>query len=174
MTAPCAWRLAPLLVALVACTPTLDWREVQIDGGALQALFPCRPQHRARQVTVDGSALRMDMSACAADQATFALSFVDAPAPGQVTPVLEDLRRAASGNLGAALPGSAPFTPEGATPNPASGRVRIVGRLPDGKPAIEHAAFFIRGVRIYQASVIGAAPDPEAVESFFSGLKLAP
>jgi hypothetical protein len=174
MTAPRAGRLAPLLAALVACTPTFDWREVRIDAGSLQAVFPCRPQHRTREVKLGGSALRMEMSACTADESTFALSFVDASGPGQVAPVLDDLRRAASGNLGATLPVTRPFSPERATPNAASGRLRIEGRLPDGKPVVEHSVFFIRGLRIYQASVIGGAPDAEAVEIFFAGLKLAP
>ena len=174
MTAPCVRRLAPLLAALVACTPTFDWREVRIGEGSLRALFPCRPQHRAREVKLAGSALRMEMSACTADDNTFALSFVDASGPGQVATVLEALRRAASGNLGATAPAARPFAPEGSTPNPASGRLRIEGRLPDGKPVVEHSVFFIHGLRIYQASVIGAAPDAEAVENFFSGLKLAP
>lgn len=174
MSLPRAGRLAPLLAALVACTPTFDWREVRIGDGSLRALFPCRPQHRAREVTLGGTALHMAMSVCTAEASTFALSVVDAPAPGNVGPVLDELRRAASGNLGATLPAGTPFAPEGATPNPASARLRIEGRLPDGKPVVEHAAFFIHGLRVYQASVIGAAPDVGAVEDFFAGLKFAP
>lgn len=174
MFLPCAWRLAPLLAAIVACTPTLDWRTVQIDEGSLQALFPCRPQHRSRAVALGGVQLKMDMSACSADADTFALSYVDAPEPAAVSSALEALRRAASDNLGAAVPGSTPFAPVGATPNAASGRLQFQGRLPDGRRVVEHAAFFSRGVRIYQANVIGPAPAAEAVETFFSSLKLAP
>ena len=50
-------------------------------------------------------------------------------------------------------------------------RVLITGRLPDGAPVQEHAAFFVRGLRVYSASVIGAEPSPTAVEAFFSGLR---
>jgi hypothetical protein len=174
MSLPCAGRLAPLLAILVACTPTFDWREVRIGDGSLQALFPCRPQHRSREVMLGGAALHMEMSVCTTDASTFALSVVDAPAPGKVGPVLDEMRLAASSNLGTTLPGGKPFAPEGATPNPASARLPIEGRLPDGKPVVEHTAFFIRGLRVYQASVIGAAPDAQAVDNFFAGLKFAP
>ena len=173
MSLPRAGRLAPLLAAIVACAPALDWRTVQIDAGSLQALFPCSPQHRSRAVRLGSVQLKMDMSACSADADTFALAYVDAPDPADVTPTLSALRRAMSDNLGARAPVSTPFAPAGATPNPDSGRMQIEGRLPDGKQVVEHAAFFIRGLRIYQANVIGPAPAAEAVETFFSSLKLA-
>lgn len=173
MSLPRVGRVAPLLAAIVACAPALDWRTVPIDGGSLQALFPCRPQHRSRSVTLGGVQLKMDMSACSADADTFALAYVDAPDPAGVTPTLGALRRAVSENLGAAVPASTPFAPAGATPNRASGRMQLEGRLPDGKRVVEHAAFFVRGLRIYQANVIGPAPAAEAVETFFSSLKLA-
>ena len=171
---PRAGRRALVLTTIVACTPALDWRTVQIDAGSLEALFPCRPQHRSRAVTLAGVQIKMEMSACSADDLTFALSYVDAPDPAGVTPVLGALRRAASENLGAAQPDGKPFAPAGATPNPESARVQIEGRLPDGSRVVEHAAFFIRGLRVYQANVIGPAPAAEAVETFFASLKIAP
>ena len=60
------------------------------------------------------------------------------------------------------------------TPNEQTARLSINGRLPDGTPVIEHAAFFVQGLMLYQASVIGAKPNPEAVETFFAGLKYVP
>ena len=49
------------------------------------------------------------------------------------------------------------------TPNPAAIRLRVEGRLPDGKAVQEQAVFFVRGLRVYQASVIGSMPGTEAV-----------
>jgi len=46
--------------------------------------------------------------------------------------------------------------------------------LPDGTNTQEHAAVFARGLRVYQLSVIGAAPASEAVEAFLSSLKFVP
>jgi hypothetical protein len=57
------------------------------------------------------------------------------------------------------------------TPNDQAGRMVISGRLPDGAAVQEHAVFFVRGLRVYSATLIGARPAPQAVEIFFSGLK---
>ena len=57
------------------------------------------------------------------------------------------------------------------TPNEQSVRVAVTGRLPDGAVVQEHAAFFVRGLRVYSATVIGAKPAPQAVDVFFNGLK---
>ena len=37
------------------------------------------------------------------------------------------------------------------------------GRLPDGRPVAAHAAFFVHGVRVYQATAIGEALPEDAV-----------
>lgn len=172
MPGPSDRRIALLLAALVGCSPVLDWREVRVDGDALTALFPCRPERHARNVAVAGANVRMDMAACAVAGTTFAASFVDLADPAAVTGVLKGFCQAAVANLGGAAPRQLPFTLAGMTPNAAAVRVLIAGRLPDGTVVQEHAAFFARGLRVYQVSVIGAAPD--AVEAFLSSLKFAP
>jgi hypothetical protein len=60
------------------------------------------------------------------------------------------------------------------TPNPAALRWRIEGRRADGTPLREQAGFFARGKRVYQATMVGASIDPDAADTFFTGLKLAP
>ena len=60
------------------------------------------------------------------------------------------------------------------TPNPEALRLAVAGRFPDGAALREEAAFFSRGLRVYQATVVGARPAPQAVESFFSGLRFRP
>ena len=57
------------------------------------------------------------------------------------------------------------------TPNDQAGRMVVSGRLPDGAAVQEHALFFVRGLRVYSATVIGAKPVPQAVEIFFGGLR---
>ena len=37
------------------------------------------------------------------------------------------------------------------------------GRLPDGRPVTAHAAFFVHGVRVYQATAIGEALPEDAI-----------
>jgi hypothetical protein len=113
------------------------------------------------------------MHACSAAGATYSLAFLDAPGPDRVAPLLEALRTLAAENIaGVAEP--QPFRPPGATSNPRDGRLRVAGRLPDGRPVIEHAAFFVKGVRIYQATVIGAKPQADAVDTFFGAIGVVP
>lgn len=159
------------LGALTACSPALDWRETQFEGSGIVASFPCRPDRYARVVTVAGAKAQMDMLTCAAGGATYALSFFDVADPAAVTPALADLRALAAANLGAPSPQAAPLEIKGMTANAQSARLTIAGRLPDGAAVQESAAFFVKGLRIYQATAIGAKLAPEALDTFFTGLK---
>ena len=51
-------------------------------------------------------------------------------------------------------------------------RVRVSGRSPEGGPITEVAVVFTRGTRVYQAAVLGAQPDADAVAVFFDSLRL--
>ena len=140
-------------------------------GTPLTAWFPCKPLRRVRDLPVGGVVVRMEIAACTVDRSTYAVGFFAVPDGARVTQMLEALRGAAIANLGAGPPRLAPFELSGATPNRAAGRLRLSGRLPGGAAVHEHAAFFSRGLRVYQASVIGPAPTQDAVEMFVSNLK---
>ena len=173
MTFSSGSRVALMAFALAACSPTLDWRDVRVDGGALTALFPCRPDRQVRSVPLAGSTVRMEMAACAAGDVTFAISFFDVAEPAAVGPALEALRAATVANIRAAAPSAAPYALHGATPNPFANRLEAAGQRPDGSAIRAHAVFFARGLRVYQASVIGAEPTPDSVNGFIGALKLA-
>ncbi len=168
-----------LIAALVAascsaaCSPTLDWREFVPEGTDISVSFPCRPDRQARAVTVAGAKAQMQMLACNAGEATFALAFVDVADPARVGATLAELRATAASNLQDASPQNAPLQIKGMTPNAQAARLTIAGKLPDGAAVQEHAAFFARGLRVYQATVIGAKPAPQVVDTFIAGLKFA-
>ena len=48
----------------------------------------------------------------------------------------------------------------------------IDGSRPDGTPLRGQAGFFSRGMRVYQATVIGPRIDADAADTFFTGLRL--
>ena len=116
----------------------------------------------------------MRLHSCAAAGATFSLAVAEAGTSERVTPVLVALRTQVTSNLaGRATP--LPLRPiSGATPNAESVRLLVDGALPDGRPVVAHAAFFVRGTRVYQAAVIGAgtAVGQEALDSFFGAIRL--
>ena len=173
------WRLlragavVAAIVATAACTPTLDWREVRVEGDALTVLFPCKPDRRSRVVPLAGEPASMRMLTCAAGGDTFAASFLDVDDPARVPIVLQALQDITVANIDGAAPQSRPLVLRGATPSPLARRLAVTGRLPDGRRVVAHCAFFVHGLRVYQASVIGPAPDPETVSGFVAGLKLA-
>ena len=57
------------------------------------------------------------------------------------------------------------------TPNAQAQRMSVTGRLPDGTEVRLHAVFFAHALRLYQATVIGAAPSEAAVQTFFAGFR---
>jgi hypothetical protein len=158
--------------ALGGCAPALDWREFEPEGSGLVVTFPCRPDRHARNVTVAGTAMRMNMLVCAAGDATYALSFIDVADPAGVAPALADLRAVAATNLGAAPAAPAEARVRGMTPNPMAARLALAGHRPDGAAVQQHAVFFAKGLRVYQASVVGATLSTEAIDTFFAGLRL--
>ena len=170
---PALMLAAPLLAAagLTACTPTFDWRELRpADSGAV-AMFPCRPASHAREVLLAGHRVRLTMHACSAGDSTWAQAWADLEDPARIGPALEELRAAAAANLAAGAGRALPLQVEGTTPSPAMQRVAFEGRLPDGKAAQEQVALFAKGLRVYQATALGAKLQAEAAETFFGGLK---
>lgn len=170
-------RLGPpillLASALAACTPTLDWRTVRPEGSGLEALFPCKPAGHARRVTLAGDGVELTLYACTAGGVTFAVGFADVGQPQRTGPALAELSAAAARNIGAVGSAVLPLRIEGMTPNPQAGRLRLNGQLGDGQRVEEQVAVFSRGTRVFQATMVGAKLDAEAVATFFGALRLA-
>jgi hypothetical protein len=165
------WLGAAALAA--ACSPAFDWREVRPEASAALALFPCRPASHARRLHLGGVDTEMSMYACTASGATFALAYADVGDSTQVDPALASLRQAAQRNVAGKVEPDGDLVVIGMTPNRLAQRVRIVGHLPSGEAAQMAVAFFTRGTRVFQASVVSPRPlDAEAVNTFFSGFRL--
>lgn len=167
-------KYSALLVAaaLCACSPALDWREMQAEGSGIVATFPCKPDRHMRNVPLGGRPVRMEMLVCSAGGVTFGLSFTDVDDPARVSATLDELQRLAAGNLAATVRTDAPLQVPGMTPNSSAIRLRIEGRAPDGVRLSEQAGFFVKGLRVYQATVLGKTLPAEVADSFFAGLRL--
>ena len=162
---------ACLGIAMVACAPALDWREVRPGGSAVRLMLPCKPASHARTVTLADRRVEMSMYACSAGDVTYALAFADMADPAAVTPALQELARSARDNLGASAPAaSSVLSVPGMTPNAQSAQWRIDGRLPDGRAVQEQMVLFAHGTRVHQATMVGARIDADASETFFSSL----
>jgi len=69
-----------LLLGLTGCSPTYDWREVDLAAGAVRAAFPGRVQQDTREISLDGQLLRFTLTTARAGGAIFAVGY--APWPG--------------------------------------------------------------------------------------------
>ncbi len=174
MTNPARFAPAPavaMAIVLAACAPTLDWREVRPADAGVVALMPCRPSTFERQVRLAGREVALGLQACNAGGVTWALAWADMVDPALVSPALRELTASARANVGGAVARSQPFAPAGATPNPASLREAIAGKLPDGKAIEEQVAVFSVGTRVFQATVVAPRLDADHVDTFFGGLR---
>lgn len=168
-----SWAVAgAVAIALGACSPVEDWREVRLADDTALALFPCKPSRQTRSVALAGAPVAMTLVACKAGDNTFAVVHADVEEPARVTPALQELAAAAAANLGSAPAAGQPWRVEGMTPNPLAQRLRLQGRLPDGTAVGEEVVTFAKGTRVFQATVLGAAPAAATVATFFEGLKL--
>ncbi len=168
--------LAPSAVAAAlataGCSPALDWREFQPEGSGIVATFPCKPDRHARSVKLAVQTVRIELISCAADDTQFALSYFDLDDPARVSAALTELQRLAAENLGASQQQARRAEVPGMTPNPDAARLKLEGRQPDGSTLQEEAVFFAKGLRIYQATVLGRRLQPGAAETFLAGLRL--
>ncbi len=165
-------RCAVAALALCACSPALDWREVRPPDSGVRALFPCKPEHMRREIVLAGAPAATALAACTTGGATYALMHARVDDPAQVAPALQQLRAAAAANVGGTPRTVAPMAVAGMTPNPHAERVEIDGLGVRGEAVREHAGFFAKGLRVFQATVVGPQPDAAAVDAFFSALAL--
>ena len=158
----------------LACSPTFDWREARPEGSGAALMFPCRPVKVERSTRIGTGVLPMQLHSCSAGGAVFALAAIDAGDPAGVTPMLDELRRETVANMAGTAAPQGPFAPPGATPNPRSERIAIVGARPDGRRVVAQAAFFVKGLRLYQATVLNAdaAGGREAADTYFGAIRL--
>jgi hypothetical protein len=161
------------LYAAAACSPGLDWREFEPERSGVVASFPCRPDHHSRTVPLAGNSVRMEMFVCSAAGTTFALTFADVADPAAVTPALAELKSLAGGNIGAASTSASATQVPGMTPNAEAARIAVTGRRPDGEVIEQQAVVFAKGLRVYQASVVGSRIPAEAAGTFLGAPRLA-
>lgn len=165
-------RLSALaaVVALVACSPTLNWREIRVEATGLKARLPCKPDRGARAVPMAGRQVQLQVLGCDAGGATFAILTGDVVDPLRSAEVLDQWRGATLANMRGTAGEVQPFLPTGAMALAPSLRVTAAGRRVDGSPVQSQAAYFARGSRVFQAVIYADRVAPEAAETFFSSL----
>jgi hypothetical protein len=159
-------------LALAACTPTFNWREVRTEVGGLKAMMPCKPDKSERPVPMAGHQVSLQVMGCNTGGATFAILFADMGDAMRAGEVLGQWKTATLSNLRGAAVHEAVFRPHGAEALPQSLQVVASGERGDGSKVESHAAYFARGSQVFQAVIYADELKPEVAEMFFSGLVL--
>lgn len=162
-------------LALGACSPALDWRDVHPQNTAIQLTFPCKTQQLTQPVVLAGRTVPMSMTGCVASGMTFAVAHADMADPALVAPALAGLRQAALQNVGGTARDDHPAAVDHATPGLDAARdVLIEGHDPQGAELRERVVLFAQGTQVYQATVVGPAArfQPDAAATFTGSIRL--
>jgi len=160
-------------VALVACSPSLDWRQARSADGVVEVLFPCRPQLHERRVRLGDGEVKLSLLACDTGGQTWGLASAELGDPARHARALDELAAAAGANL-AATPRSSALQVAGAMAHPGSRRLALEGRRPDGVAVQMQMAVFAHGTRVYQATVLGAQLPEGAADTYIGSLRVLP
>ncbi len=183
---PCALRgLAALSLvagslALLACSPALNWRSLSVPEAGLTLSLPCKPERATRPVDWGAGAVELSMLGCEADGATFAVSHMPLADPAQAGAALARWRAAMRARMQAppAAGADAAFVPAHALALPQSVRMTAQGTGPDGRAVVAHAVWFARleggHVRLYHAALYARQARTTVADTFFAGLALPP
>ncbi len=141
---------------------------------SLQILFPCRPNSLTRELQAAAFTGTMQVTSCSAGGLTFGLARIDAGDGARIGPLMQASRDALASNLSAAgrIEAAGVVRVGGMTPHPDAGRFRVSGSAPDGGRLSAHAMLFVHRNVVYQATVLGPAPEREVVDLFFESIRL--
>ncbi|WP_310461708.1 hypothetical protein [Sphaerotilus sp.] len=166
--------LLGLFWMLGACSPTLNWRDVEIDPQT-RAQFPCRPEHAERPLVLAGVPVRAEMRACEAGGLSWSATVLDVGDPTRLTAVLRESRLSLATRLQGREESVLPAQINGMTPNEEARRVVIVGKTGEGRPARAEAVFVVRGLQVFQFVVMAQRGAPvqwaESADEFLRSVR---
>jgi hypothetical protein len=145
-----------MAVALSACSPTFNWREVRLEAAPLEALMPCKPETAQRSVPLAGSPTELHLLACETGGLQFAIAWAELDAAAQVPQALAAWRSASLQAIAVrSEPGDESSTAwavsvPGATQTLG---VQASGQNPAGGAVQTRAVYFGRGTQVFQAAV---------------------
>jgi hypothetical protein len=171
----------PLLAAALlaaACSPVFNWREVPIDGGAeLVALLPCKPDRAERALPLGDQSVSVRMAGCEAGGATFAVAQARAADTQQAQLWLAAWRSQTQAQWAGGQIAESPGSVLHAAGSPAPLRIDASRESAKAEKQQMRLLWFAHlqrdgAVSLYQAMVLGTPSAPEAVQTFFEGLRL--
>ncbi|AET88010.1 hypothetical protein BYI23_A001720 [Burkholderia sp. YI23] len=162
--------------ALLACTPSYDWRTVMNNDDGYEVTLPAKPRSDERKIDIAGQSMTMRMQTAEAGDAVFAVGTVVLPSadPALQRATLDFLQQGLARNVNA--------KPEArATQFDLAAGGRVAGSAMDVKgeggakreSRTIQARFVARGVHVYQLAIVSdKSPPQEQADQFFMSFKL--
>lgn len=152
-------------IALSACSPKFDWREVRGSSAPFTVLLPAKPSTFTREMELGGVKLQMQMTAADAAGVSFAVGCARVDDAGKVPEVLAAMRTGMLKNIQG--------VPTAQNP-PDAERLEAIGTLPNQQPVKLVGRFLARGPWVYQVVAIGAqqALTPDVLDTFMTSFKV--
>jgi hypothetical protein len=155
-------------IALSACTPKFDWREMPVEAGQAKVLFPAKPVTATREILLAGKGYPMTLTAARIGSAQFAAGAI---------PVVSEQADAAARAWALAMLRNVGAVAEPArinVPKADGGLEAIASGTIEGTPARLHARFAWRGNRVFAAIALGKTEDisAEQAQNFATSLVL--
>ncbi len=161
------WGCA-LQVWLSGCSPSLNWREVQVDR--LQVFLPCKPDRATRTVQLEASSVPIEMVGCEADGALFAASHIRAERADQVEALLKAWQTASFSNMRAANPVAIDAQQQAAQPQ--ARQWTATGTNPTGQPVQARMAWWVSGADVFHVAAYAEKLSDEQTETLFTQAKI--
>lgn len=162
---------AALFLALAACSPTYDWREVYGADPAFTAAFPAKPAIETRSIDLAGTQVAMTMTSASVSGNVFAVGSARLASEADVPAALNAMKAALLKNIGGKI-----------ISEKSSGgsmiEIEAIGSLASGngnQPRFLAARFVAEGGRIYQVVAMGRKESlpREAIDTFLTSFKPA-
>lgn len=143
------------VLALAACTPELDWRELTVPDGRFSVLLPGKASHETRSLNAAAGALTMTMYAYSLKQGTMGVAYTDYPAAALAADQGREQLDAARDALLRNIQGGVHLEENVSIEGHPGRQLYAEGRA-GAEPALLKARFVVVGSRLYQIAYVGA------------------
>jgi hypothetical protein len=162
--------------ALLACSPSYDWRTIMNNDDGYEVTLPAKPRAAERKIDIAGQPMTMRMQTAEANDAVFAVGTVVLPSadPALQRAALDYLQQGLAHNVNA-RPDARVTQIELAAGGRVPGSEMIVEGTSGGKNESRtiHARFVAKGMHVYQLAIVSdKSPPAEQADQFFTSFKL--
>lgn len=159
--------IALFVAVLQACSPALNWRQVQLQD--VKARLPCKPDTATRRVNFGTTDHDLQMMGCEVAGALFAISHVRAADAGAAAKVRAQWQARALEVLHAT--GSTPEAWRAPQWANSTYSLRAMGKNPQGQPIQAHLTWIHRGTDIYHFAVYADTLTEAMTQPFLEDLQ---